>query len=197
MRVLGIAGSPRADGNTDILLNEVLRGAASRGAEIRTIFLRDLKMEPCDHCDVCLETGRCKIMDDMQKVYDEVDRADRLVLASPLHFVGVTAQTKTMVDRFQALWAQKYRICKPTLEKRRARRGIFVSVGARKTSNLFAPAIATVKALFAVLDVKYAGDVLFEGVDGKGVILKNPVAMRQAFIAGEQLMEAPPEKQAD
>ena len=129
MKVLGIAGSPRPDGNTDILLKEVLRGAASRGGEIRTIFLRDLKIGPCDHCDVCLETGKCWIMDDMQQVYDEVNRADRLVLASPLHFVGLTAQTKAMVDRFQALWAQKYRICKPTLEKRRARRGLLVSVG--------------------------------------------------------------------
>jgi multimeric flavodoxin WrbA len=187
VRVIGIAGSPRREGNTDLLLGEVMRGAASRGAEIKTIFLRDLKIAPCDHCDVCLGTGRCKIMDDMQAVYDEVSRADRLVLASPLHFLGLTAQTKTMVDRFQALWAQKYRIGQPTLEKRRARKGIFVSVGARKTSNLFAPAIATVKALFAVLDIKYTGDLLLEGVDEKGAILKNPVVMDQAFIAGQQL----------
>jgi multimeric flavodoxin WrbA len=169
MRVLGIAGSPRRGGNTDLLLAEVMRGAASRGAETRTVFLRDLNIAPCDHCDVCLETGRCKIMDDMQTVYDEVERTDRLVLASPLHFVGLTAQTKTMVDRFQALWAQKYRLCQRTLEKKRARQGFFV-----------------------VLDIKYSGDLLFEGVDEKGTILKNPVAMDQAFIAGQQLVEEPP-----
>jgi multimeric flavodoxin WrbA len=194
VRVLGIAGSPRRAGNTDLLLGEVMRGAASLEAETRTLFLRNLKIAPCDHCDVCLETGRCKILDDMQMVYDEVSRADRLVLASPLHFLGLTAQTKTMVDRFQALWAQKYRIGQPALEKRRARKGLFVSVGARKTSNLFAPAIATVRALFAVLDIKYSGDLLFEGIDEQGAILKNPVAMDQAFIAGQQLIEEMPVK---
>jgi multimeric flavodoxin WrbA len=192
VRVLGIAGSPRRDGNTDLLLREVMRGVASRGGEIKTLFLRDLNIAPCEHCDVCLETGRCKIMDDMQMVYEEVSRADRLVLASPLHFLGLSAQTKTMVDRFQALWAQKYRICKPALAKKRTRKGLFVSVGARKTSNLFAPALATVKALFAVLDIKYAGDLLFEGVDEKGAILNNLVAMGQAFIAGQQIIEEQP-----
>jgi len=188
VEVLGIAGSPRRDGNTDTLLKEVLRGAASRGARVKTIFLRDLKINPCEHCDVCLETGRCKIQDDMQTVYDAVDRADRLVLASPLHFMGVTAQTKSMIDRFQALWAQKHRLCQPALPKQRDRRGLFVSVGGRKTSNLFAPATATVRALFSVLDVKYAGDVFYEGVDLKGDILKNPVALEQAFLAGQQLV---------
>jgi multimeric flavodoxin WrbA len=192
VKVLGIAGSPRREGNTDLLLGEVMRGAASCGAEIRTLFLRDLKIAPCDHCDVCLETGRCKIMDDMQMVYDETRRADRVVLASPLHFLALTAQTKLMVDRFQALWAQKYRLGRPALEKRRTRKGLFVSVGARKTSNIFAPAITTVKALFAVLDIKYSAELPFEGVDEKGAILRNPAAMDRAFIAGQQLVEKLP-----
>ena len=58
MKVLGIAGSPRRGGNTDLLLGEVMRGAASRGAEVKTIVLNALKITPCQHCDGCLETGR-------------------------------------------------------------------------------------------------------------------------------------------
>ncbi|GAJ23063.1 unnamed protein product, partial [marine sediment metagenome] len=60
MKVLGIAGSPRRGGNTDLLLAEVMRGAASRGAEVKTIILNDLEISPCQHCDACLEAGRCK-----------------------------------------------------------------------------------------------------------------------------------------
>ena len=190
MRVLGIAGSPRRGGNTDILLAEVMKGAASRGAEVKTIILSRLKIAPCQHCDGCLETGRCKVKDDMQMVYDELVRADRIVLASPVHFMGVTAQTKAMIDRCQALWVRKYKLKLPPLGDRQVeRKGLFISVGGTKQANLFEPALATVKSLFKVLDIAYAGELLFSGVDEKGAITKNPVALNQAFLAGQKLVE--------
>jgi len=92
MRVLGIAGSPRQGGNTDCLLAEVMRGAASRGAEIKTLRICQMNIAPCRHCDGCLTTGECTIEDDMQSIYKELAAADRIVLASPLYFMGVTAQ---------------------------------------------------------------------------------------------------------
>ena len=190
MRVLGIAGSPRRGGNTDILLAEVMKGAASRGAEVKTIILSRLKIAPCQHCDGCLETGRCKVKDDMQMVYDELVMAGRIVLASPVHFMGVTAQTKAMIDRCQALWVRKYKLKLPPLGDRQVeRKGLFISVGGTKQANLFEPALATVKSLFKVLDIAYAGELLFPGVDEKGAIAKNPEALRQAFLAGQKLVE--------
>jgi len=189
LRVLGIAGSPRRGGNTDILLKEVLRGAASKGAEIKKIILSRLKIAPCQHCDACLETGRCKIKDDMQMIYDELERADRIVLASPVHFMGVTAQTKAMIDRCQALWVRKYRLKQPPLGNKREKKGLFVSVGGMKIANLFEPALATVKSLFKVLDIAYAGGLLFPGVDEKGAIKNHPEALKQAFLAGQRLVK--------
>ena len=189
MRVLGIAGSPRRGGNTDILLKEVLDGAASKGAEVKKIILSRLKIAPCQHCDACLETGRCKIKDDMQMVYDELERADRIVLASPVHFMGVTAQTKAMIDRCQALWVRKYRLKKPPLGNKRERKGLFISVGGMKIANLFEPALATVKSVFKVLDITYAGELLFPGVDEKGAIKEHPDALHNAFLAGQRLVE--------
>ncbi|TET17162.1 MAG: flavodoxin family protein [Dehalococcoidia bacterium] len=189
MKVLGIAGSPRRGGNTDLLLSEVMRGAASQGAEVKTIILNDLTIAPCQHCDACLEIGRCKVEDDMQMVYRELEQADRLVLASPIHFMGVTAQAKAMIDRCQALWARKYILKTPPLGNRRERKGLFVSVGGRRVANLFEPALATVKSLFKVLDITYAGELVFPGVDEKGTIAKYSDALRQAFLAGQKLVE--------
>ena len=189
MRVLGIAGSPRRGGNTDILLKEVLKGAASRGAEVKTIILSRLKIAPCQHCDACLETGRCKVKDDMQMVYDELERADRIVLASPVHFMGVTAQAKAMIDRCQALWARKYRLKIPPLGNKRERKGLFISVGGTKLAKLFQPALATVKSLFKVLDIAYAGELVFPGVDEKGAIKEYSDALKQAFLVGQRLVE--------
>ncbi len=189
MKVLGIAGSPRRGGNTDLLLAEVMKGAASRGVEVKTIILNDLKIAPCQHCDACLETGRCKVEDDMQMVYRELENADRIVLASPIQFMGITAQMKAMIDRCQALWARKYVLKLPPLGDRRERKGLFISVGGRKIANLFEPALATVKTLFRVLDITYAGELLFSGIDEKGAIAKHPDALRHAFLAGQKLVE--------
>ncbi len=152
MKVIGIAGSPRRGGNTDLLLAEVLRGAASKGAEVKTIILNDLKITPCQHCDACLEKGECRIEDDMQMVYRELEGADRIILASPVQFMGVTAQMKAMIDRCQALWARKYVLKIPPLGNQRERKGFFISVSGRRVANLFEPSIAVVKSLFNCLN---------------------------------------------
>ena len=188
MRVLGIAGSPRRGGNTDLLLAEVMRGAASRGAEVKTVILNDLKIAPCQHCDACLEAGRCKVEDDMQMVYRELEAADRIVLASPIQFMGLTAQMKAMIDRCQALWARKYVLKIPPLGNKRERRGFFISVGGRKVANVFDGALITIRSLFAVLDVTYAGELLFPGIDEKGAIARHPDALKQAYLAGQELV---------
>lgn len=199
MRVLGIAGSPRREGNTDRLLAEVLKGAVSQGAEVKTIILNDLDITLCQHCDTCLKKGKCKYNDDMQMVYRELEQADRIVLASPLHFMGVTSQMKAMIDRGQALWARKYILKIPPLGDRRPRKGFFIGVAGRpflalegkKETNLtglFQGALITVKTFFRTLDVTYAGELLLSGVDEKGAITQHPDALRQAFLAGQKLV---------
>ena len=190
MKVLGIAGSPRRGGNTDLLLAEVMKGAASRGVEVKIIILNDLKIAPCQHCDACLEMGRCKVEDDMQMVYDELMKADRIVLASPIQFMTVTAQAKAMIDRCQSLWARKYVLKQPPLGSEPGKKkGLFISVGGRRVANLFEPALVTVKSLFKVLDITYAGELLFPGIDEKGAIKEHPDALKQAFLAGQKLVE--------
>ncbi len=188
MKVLGIAGSPRRGGNTDRLLAEVMKGAASRGAEAETIVLNDLNIAPCQHCNTCYEAGKCKYDDDMQMVYRKLANADRIVLASPIHFMGVTAQAKTMIDRCQALWARKYKLNLPPLGDRRRRKGLFVSVGGLNKANLFEPALATAKAFFVTLDISYAGELVFPGVDDKGDIARHGDALEQAYLAGQKLV---------
>jgi len=188
LKVLGIAGSPRRGGNTDLLLAEVMKGVASRGAEVKTVILNDLKIAPCQHCDACLEAGRCKVEDDMQMVYRELEAANRIVLASPIQFTGVTAQMKAMIDRCQALWARKYVLKLPPLGNRRERKGLFISVGGRKIANLFQPALVMIKTVFRILDITYAGGLLFSGVDERGAITKHPDALSQAYLAGQKLV---------
>ena len=188
MNVLGLAGSPRRGSNTDILLAEVLRGAASRGAETKTVVACNLNVMACQNCDACLSTGACPFGDDMPRVYKDLAWADRLVLAMPLHFMGAPSQIKALIDRTQALWVKKYLLKQPPLGDKRVRRGLFVSVGGRTGERLFDGAISTAKAFFASLDVEYAGIIAHAGIEKRAEMLAHPEALQEAFAAGENLV---------
>lgn len=188
LKVLGIAGSPRRNGNTDHLLKQVLAGASSQGAEIKTVIPSQLDIVPCRHCDGCLKTGKCVIDDDMQWLHADLREFDHVVLASPIFFMGITAQAKAMIDRCQALWVIKYVLKLPVaINPDKERQGIFVSVGGTRLTNLFQPAIATVKSWFATLDIKYAGELVCSGIDGIESIHVHPTALRDAFALGQKL----------
>jgi len=192
MRLLAIAGSPRRGGNTDLLLEEFVKGAAEAGAECKTLEVCSLKIEGCLNCDACLVKGQCKIQDDMQMVYREMEAADRLVIASPLHFMSVTAQLKALIDRCQALWVRKYILKIPPLGDTRTRKGFLISVGGRRNlPTLFDAEKVTIKAFFKILDISYSGELLIPEIDAKGAILQNPQALQKAFEEGRQLIINP------
>jgi multimeric flavodoxin WrbA len=188
MKVLGIAGSPRRGGNTDLLLEQVMAGAKSAGAETETLMICELEIAPCRHCDGCLKEGKCVIDDDMQQVYPKLRQADRLALASPMFFMGLTAQTKAMIDRCQALWAVKYALEQPVaLNSGGERKGLFISVGGTGFAHLFQSAMPTIKSWFSVMDVKLAGELTFARIDEKGAIRKHATALKDAHEAGRNL----------
>jgi multimeric flavodoxin WrbA len=192
VNVLGLFGSPRRGGNTDLLLEEALKGAEKEGAKVERIYLRELTITPCKECHGCDNTGKCVILDEMEKIYPKLLEADVVILASPIFFYGITAWAKALIDRSQALWARKYLLKDPSLGKEgKKRKGFFISVGATKGQKVFEGAILTVKYFFDVLNAEYIGELLFRGVEAKGDILKHPAALRQASEAGRKLVQNP------
>lgn len=189
MRVLGLAASPRRGGNTDLLLAELLKGAAGKGAEVKTFYLNDMKIMPCQHCDACFKAGKCKYGDDMQGIYNELEQADVIVLASPIQFSGPSAPLKAMIDRCQTLWAKKYILKIPPLSRDRIRKGFLISVGARRLPDMFGPTRGIVQTWYHVLEIESAGEMLISRVDEKGAILKQPEALQKAFDAGQKLAD--------
>ncbi len=189
MKVLGLFGSPRRGGNTELLLEEALKGAETEGAEVERLHLSDLNIIPCRECLKCYENGECIILDDMQKIYPKLLEADIIILASPIFFYGVTAWTKAFIDRCQALWSRKYILKNKSLGKEgKRRKGFLISVGGTKGQRVFEGAILTAKYFFDVLNAEYVGELVFRGVDAKGDILKHPEAIQQAHEAGRKLV---------
>ncbi len=189
VKVLGLFGSPRKGGNTDLLLDEALKGAAAEGATVEAIHLSDCRITPCRECLSCFKSGDCVIADDMQRIYPRLLEADIVILASPIFFYGITGWAKAMVDRVQALWARKYVLFDPALGKEGIKRkGFFISVGGTKGQRMFEGAILTVRYFFDAFNADYAGELLFRKVDACGDILKNPEALPHAFAVGRKLV---------
>ncbi|MCL2281224.1 MAG: flavodoxin family protein [Dehalococcoidia bacterium] len=187
MKVLGISGSPRHGSNTEILLEQVLKGAESQGATTGILRACNLNIMPCSHCDDCLHSGRCSFLDDMQDVFTEIEQADCIVLAAPLQFMGVPAQMKVLIDRAQPKWCTKYILKQRPLGDEHKRHGLFVSVGGRTGEHLFEAAETTVKAFFVSLDIKYVGKVVFAGIERRAQMQDNKLALQEAFDAGHKL----------
>jgi hypothetical protein len=149
VKVLGIFGSPRRGGNTDLLLEEALKGATEEGARVESIHLSDLRITPCRECLACFNDGACVIDDDMQGIYPRLLEANIVILASPIFFYGITGWAKAMVDRCQALWARKYVLHDPSLKTENKRRaGFYISrVPCSRSSISSMPSTRTIRGI--------------------------------------------------
>ena len=100
MKVLGLVGSPRKSGNTEVMVKAALNGAKSSGAETNMINIAELSIGGCKACMYCRTHDGCAVKDDMQKIYKEIESADAVVIGFPVYMLSMNAQTKTVLDRF-------------------------------------------------------------------------------------------------
>ena len=99
MKILGIVCSPRKGSNTEILVNEALASAKDLGAEVELVTVVGKNIAPCDGCESCTKTGKCRIDDDMQDIYNKLLQSDGIIFGSPVYYWNVSAQAKTIIDR--------------------------------------------------------------------------------------------------
>lgn len=99
-KVLGIVGSPRCGGNTDIMVDHILKGARDAGATVEKVMLNDLDIAPCQACYACDTTGQCIHRDDMDALFEKMDASGVWVLGTPVYWWGPSAQMKVFMDRW-------------------------------------------------------------------------------------------------
>jgi arsenate reductase (thioredoxin) len=189
MLALGLQGSPRRKGNSDLLLAMFMDALHQRGADTHTIQVVRRHIEPCKELTVCERKGTCPIEDDMGRdIYGLLRQADIIVTASPIFFYNVTAQLKALIDRCQTLWARKYKL-KLKDPGHKVRRGYLLGVGATRGKQLFDGMHLTAKYFFDAIAADYAGGLTFHGVEGRGDILKQSDLEGQVERAADQLLD--------
>ena len=186
--ILAIYGSPRREGNTARLMAQAVAGAREAGAQVEEVVLRDLEMSPCLEIYGCKNNGRCAIEDDFQELYDKLVSCQGMILASPIFFYTVSAQTKIMMDRCQSLWVKKYWIDKrPFGELDPAKKALFICVGATKGKKLFDGALMTVKYFLDTMDMGLWKSLLYRGLDLEDEVENKPAYLAEARQAGADL----------
>lgn len=179
MRVLGVIGSPRKEGNTDILVDEVLRGAGDSGAKTEKIFLNDLRIEPCQaECsDYCKETGNCKINDDMLPLYDRLYESDVIILGTPLYWYGPSAQLKAFIDRWFAFSHPKY------VHKMKGKKFILIAPLEESDISAADPLVEMTRKSLDYLEAEFYKELIVS-IGDKGAIKNNLKVMNQAYKIG-------------
>jgi multimeric flavodoxin WrbA len=179
IRVLGIVGSPRRGGNTEIMVDEILAGAKEAGALVEKVILNELKITPCQACDGCLDGGECVRDDDMKMLYKKMDESKVWILGSPIYWWGQTAQFKAFMDRW-------YGAREIDFSGRRVILAIPMGGGhernARHSVGIFTDVL------------KYKGMELFEtvlapGVGPPGDVRKHPDVLAKAREAGKKVVK--------
>ena len=99
MKVVGIVGSPRKGGNTEILTSHALKAIAEEGLEVELVSLAGLDIRPCNACGACEKEERCSIKDDFFPVYLKMKAAEGIILASPVYYGSATALIKAVIER--------------------------------------------------------------------------------------------------
>ncbi|MCG7845383.1 MAG: flavodoxin family protein [Methanomassiliicoccales archaeon] len=183
MLVLGLNGSPRRDGNSVTLLREALRGAEAEGADVLWFDLAFMEIAPCEACEECFKDGECVILDEMCRLYDVLDEADAIIVASPIYFSGMSSQTKIAVDRCQAMWARRQLLKVP----RKDGVGGIILVGAQPNPK-FDNALSELRAFLIGIGLRPVEHLTYGGMDDKGAVAGRPEARSEAYELGKRLV---------
>ncbi len=193
IKVLAFAGSPRRGGNSETLLDWVLGAMDLEGSvAIEKVALADADVNPCRGCNACEKLNRCVQRDGMDVLHDKIIDADCLVLAAPIFCMGICAQAKALIDRFQVFRSRKYVLKLPVvpLERKGKRIGVFLSTAGQNWDHVFDGAVPTVKCFFQVVDIpnRDIRYLMVNGVDEKGAILSHPTARRSSERLGREVI---------
>jgi multimeric flavodoxin WrbA len=184
--IVVLLGSPRKKGNSTVLAEQIIRGAESVGATVETVYLNAMHIKPCQGCYACKKknsTG-CAVDDDMQSLYPKLAESSAWIIASPVYWFNMSAQTKIFMDRCFALWNED----PEKNQVYRKRIAIAMSYGDSDPFNS-----GCVNALRSFQDAyRYAGasivGMVYGSADQPGEIASNAELMARAEEIGRELV---------
>ena len=178
MKILSLVGSPRKGSNTDILIDQILKGAKENGHSSDKIYLYDKKISPCIDCRKCKKGELvCPIKDDMQEIYQKMVDADLIIFGTPIYWYGPTGPMKLLIDRMRPFIANR---------KLNGKKGLIVTPS-EEGPKACGPLIEMFRMSFEYLKMKYVGEFLVIAYE-RGEINENQDELERAYKFGRDLL---------
>lgn len=177
MKITVLFASPNENGSTKLLVREFERGATDKGHSVEIIDVTKLNIHACTGCVHCGYEGPCVQKDDMQDLKSKILNSDMLVLATPLYYYGMTAQLKTIIDRFCSF--------NSSLTRKHLKSALF-SVAWNSDDWTFEALTVHYKTLVRYLQMQDQGMILGRGC-GTPSMTRNSRYMQEAYEFGKNL----------
>ena len=192
MKVLGISGSPRKGGNTDIILKEILRGARESDSETSAVFLRDYAITACIGCEKCRKDLTCtQFNDGMTLLYPKVEEADIIILGSPVYNYNITSQMKAFIDRLYPYYIfsdDRPRNYRSRLADKK-RMSLFFSIAEQTDPQEEGFALEAMSRPMEAFGYETLDKISFNGFFDKGAVKKDESVLKTAYELGQNLAE--------
>lgn len=172
-KILVLTGSPRRNGNTDLMVEAFIEGMVENNNDVVRIDTARSKINGCLNCGYCgLHNGECVLKDGMNDIYSQIQEADMVVFATPLYYYGFSSQLKAVIDRFHA---------KSSIGGIKPLKSALLSVGADDL-QAFYPLVETYKAIVNYLKWEDLGILTLAGIEEKNAIKETDgLAKAKAF----------------
>ncbi|WP_459202210.1 flavodoxin family protein [Methanococcus sp. CF] len=181
MKVVAINGSPKKDGNTALLINKVLDGAKSNGAEVIKYDIDKMNINGCKGCMHCRTEFKCAQKDYMAEILENLKETDVLILGTPIYMWQVTGQMKTFIDRLYPVINADF---SPRLKNIKT---VTVYVQANPDESMFIPYIEHNNTVLNFLGLDVVESIVKGGVGAPGDILNHEDVLEKAFNIGKKL----------
>ncbi|MBN2535422.1 MAG: flavodoxin family protein [Spirochaetales bacterium] len=178
VNILGVVGSPRKKGNTSLVVRQVLKGAEEKGASQRILFLGDVIIRECDGCHRCWKGKECSKVDDMNRIYQIINKSNIIVFGTPVYWYGPTALMKAFIDRFV------YFNCPENRKKIREKSAVLVIPFEEENPAAADLVVSFFEKSLHYLEMKLAGKICIPGVTKPGEAGKNKAIMDKAYMLG-------------
>jgi len=185
MKVLGILGSPRLGGNSDILLDQALAGAQDGGADTEKIILSLKKIAGCLDCGKCNEAGVCAIKDDMKEIQQKILQADTIIHSGPVYFWAMTSQMKAYLDRWCVFFDGQWRLHDAYAPKMKVKKIGLITVCGDPDVSTANPIVHSFKTTCQFAGLKWLG-VVQASASEKGEIAGNETVKKEAYNLGKK-----------
>jgi multimeric flavodoxin WrbA len=184
MKVLGVVGSPRGKGNTDILVSRILEGARDQGARTEALHLGRLNIRECNGCHLCWEGRECGKNDDMVAIYPKIIDSDVLVLGTPVYWYAPSALMKAFIDRMVFFNCPENR---GKIRGKKAATAIPFEDETPETADLLSKFF---ELSFAYLELELVAQLIVPGVSAKGDVLAKEAVLKSAYDLGKSLAQS-------